>query len=378
MKQLTFGGENLIIGNGSIDYLKNIKDSRVFIVTGGNSIFKNGTIEKISEIFKTNNCKTEIFSGVPKNPGTDIILSGVSKMKEFKPGIVIAIGGGSPMDASKVMILFYENENINFSNVLDIKLPSKRKKLKFIAIPTTSGTGSEVTKVAVVTFKDINLKIGIKTDLFIPDIAILDSQLTKSMPQNVVAETGMDALTHAVECYTNTRLDDFTEALAIRAVEGLFEYLPLSFSKPTQLSREKVHNYQCMAGLAFANVGLGMAHGISHALGGKFNTGHGLANAIVLPYVLRFNSQDEEVKNKLSILAKRIGSEDFIESVKELKLKLNIPISLKASGIKLDEFNSNLDMLVENSMKGATKVNPKTITKEEMRKLLKDIYNGPQ
>lgn len=378
MKQLIFGGESLIIGKGSIDYLKNIKDSRVFIVTGGKSMFKNGAIDKILKIFRENNCEVEIFSGIPKNPGTEIILSGVSKMKEFKPDTVLAIGGGSPMDASKVMALFYENENINFSNVLEIKLPSKRNKLKLIAIPSTSGTGSEVTKAAVVTFKDIDLKIGIKTDLFIPDIAILDSDLTMSMPPNVVAETGMDAITHAVECYINNSLDDFTEALAVGAVEGLFEFLPISFSKATPLSREKVHNYQCMAGLAFANVGLGMAHGISHALGGKFNTGHGLANAIALPYVLKYNSQDEQVKNKLDILAKRIGSENFIESVKELNIKLNIPSSIKALGIKLDDFNSSLEMLVSNSLEGATKVNPIAISKESMRELLINMYNGTE
>ena len=227
MKQLIFGGESLIIGKGSIEYLKNIKKSRVFIVTGGNSMFKNGAIDKILNIFRENNSEVEIFSGIPKNPGTEVILNGVSKMKEFKPDTVLAIGGGSPMDAAKVMALFYENENINFSNVLELKLPSKRNKLKLIAIPSTSGTGSEVTKATVVTFKDIDLKIGIKTDLFIPDIAILDSDLTMSMPPNVVAETGMDAITHAVECYINKSLDDFTEALAVRAVEGLFEFLPI-------------------------------------------------------------------------------------------------------------------------------------------------------
>lgn len=376
MKQLKFGGESLIIGKGSIEYLNNIKASRVFIVTGGNSMFKNGTIDKICEIFKKNDCCVEIFSGIPKNPGTDIILNGVSKMKEFKPEIVLALGGGSPMDASKVMALFYENEDINFSNVLKITLPQKRKKLKLIAVSTTSGTGSEVTKAAVVTFKDIDLKIGLKSDLFIFDIAILDSDLTLTMPKNVVAETGMDALTHAVECYINKDLDDFTEALAARAVEGLFEYLPISFLKETQESREKVHNYQCMAGLAFSNVGLGMAHGISHALGGMFNMGHGLSNAIVLPYVLKFNSQDENVKDRLDMLAKKIGSTNFIESVKELNIKLNIPVSIKASGIKLDDFNLRFETLVENSMQGATKVNPITISKEEMRKLLKDIYYG--
>lgn len=376
MKKLALGGKCIITGAGALEYLNNVEAKRVLIVTGGKSMFKNGIVDKIDNIFKKNNCETYIISGIKKNPDTEQVISGVEKMKDFKPDTVIALGGGSPMDAAKVMVLMYENENINFDNILSMKLPSERKSVQFIAIPSTSGTGSEVTKAAVITFKKDNIKIGIKTNAFIPDVAILDSSITMSMPDNVVAETGMDAITHAVECYTNNNLDDFTECIAKGAVEGLFKYLPISYKDKTLEAREKVHHYQCIAGLAFDNVGLGMAHGISHALGGMFDLGHGIANAIVLPYVLEYNSRDEAVMKKLERLAKVIEGNDFIEEVKKIDNILNIPNCLKDAGISEDEFKNNLEILIENSLKGSTRVNPVKISKEEMGKMLNCVYYG--
>lgn len=378
MKKLVFGGKSLITGEGSLEYLNNIDAKKVLIITGGKSMFENGIIDKIDKMFKKNNCETYIISGIKKNPDTEQVMSGVEKMREFKPDTVIAVGGGSPMDAAKAMILMYENEYINFSNVLSVELPSERKMVQLIAIPSTSGTGSEVTKAAVITFKKDNIKIGIKTSAFIPDVAILDPSITMSMPDNVVAETGMDAITHAVECYTNNNLDDFTECIAKGAVEGLFKYLPISYKDKTLEAREKVHNYQCIAGLAFDNVGLGMAHGISHALGGMFDLGHGIANAIVLPYVLKYNCRDEVVVQKLKILAKAIESNDFIEAVKKIDNTLNIPHCLKDAGISENEFKNNLGILIENSLKGSTRANPVKISEEQMEKMLNCIYYGQE
>lgn len=376
MKKLTFGGKNIITGEGALEYLNSINNKKVVIVTGGKSMFESGTIEVIDKILKKNNCEICIISGIKKNPDTEEVILGVKKMKEFNPDTVIAVGGGSSMDAAKVMTLLYENEHINFDNILSIELPEERNKVKFIAIPSTSGTGSEVTKAAVITFKKDNIKIGIKTNAFTPDIAILDPSITMTMPDNVVAETGMDAITHAVECYINDNLDDFTECIAKGAVEGLFKYLPLSYKYKTLEAREKVHHYQCIAGLAFDNVGLGMAHGISHALGGKFDLGHGIANAIVLPYVLKYNSRNETVERKLKILARVVDSSDFIEAVKSVSNTLNIPKCLKDVGISEDDFKNNLKILVENSLKGSTRVNPVKITEEQMKELITCIYYG--
>jgi len=376
MKNLTFGGEAIVIGKDSIKYLNIIRDKKVFIVTGGKSMVSNGTINKIRDILINNNCEIFIYSGVKANPDTEDVDAGMELINNFKPDILIAVGGGSPIDVGKILALLYEYPEINLNNILKVSLPEKREKLKLIAIPSTSGTGSEVSKAAVITFRKQNIKVGIKCDALIPDVAILDSEITMTMPLKVVAETGMDALTHAVECYINKNIDDFTECISIGAIEGIFKYLPISYTEKTIESREKMHNYQCMAGLAFANVGLGMAHGISHAIGGKFNLGHGLVNAIALPYVLKYNSRDIEVNARLEHLGKVIESSCFIQSVTDLNEKLNIAKSFKEAGILESDFNDDFDALVENSLLGSTLVNPVKITKQEMAELLNKIYYG--
>ncbi|WZL73325.1 iron-containing alcohol dehydrogenase [Clostridiaceae bacterium 35-E11] len=376
MKELKFHGESIVTGQGALNYLENIKGKKVFIVTGSRSMFQNGTMDKIEEILGKGNTIFECYSGIPANPTTKDILDGLEKMRAFEPDVLIGLGGGSAIDASKVMGLFYEYPEYNFQRVLKEPLPGKREKLQFIAIPSTSGTATEVTRAAVVTFEDRNLKIGLMSDAFIADVAILDANITLSMPPHIVAETGMDAMTHAVECYINKRVDDFTACLAKGAVEGLFAYLPQSFEKGDVRSREKVHNYQCMAGSAFSNVGLGMAHGISHAFGGMFNLGHGLLNAIALPYVLEYNTRDEEVAQKLTNLARIIQEEDFIQGIRKLNEKLRIPISFKEAGIEKKDFEDKFEELLKNSLKGSTRSNPVKMTEEAMEKILWTIYEG--
>jgi alcohol dehydrogenase class IV len=376
MKNLSFGGEALVIGRNSIEYLKGINNKKVFIVTGGKSMINNGTINKIDDILINNNCETYIHTGVKANPDTEEVEAGLGLINNFKPDILIAVGGGSPIDVGKILALLYEYPEINFNNILKIKLPEKRKVIDLIAIPSTSGTGSEVTKAAVITFRKQNIKIGIKCGALVPDVAILDPEITMTMPDKITAETGMDALTHAVESYINKNKDDFTECIAKGAVQGIFKYLPVSYDEKTIESREKMHNYQCMAGLAFANSGLGMAHGIAHAIGGKFDLGHGLANAIVLPYVLKFNSRDPEVSIRLEQLSFEIGNSNFIQSVVDLNEKLNIPKSFKEAGILESDFYDNFDVLVENSLLGSTLVNPVKISRQEMAELLKEIFIG--
>jgi alcohol dehydrogenase class IV len=196
------------------------------------------------------------------------------------------------------------------------------------------------------------------------------------MPPDLVAETGMDAMTHAVECYLNKNADEFTTAMAVGAIEGLLEYLPVSYREKTPESREKVHNYQCLAGIAFANSGLGMVHGIAHALGGKYNMGHGLLNAIVLPYALQFDVQDAGVKGQLDRLARKVGKADFINAIIELNKLLQIPAGLKAAGITAEQFADAFELLVDNSLKGPTVGNPVPINREEMAGLLRRIFTG--
>ncbi|MBC9786070.1 iron-containing alcohol dehydrogenase [Heliobacterium chlorum] len=376
VEKIVLGGQAIVAGRGAIEHVKTLDAKRAMIVTGGQSMFANGAIGRIEEIFQQKGCATSVFMGIGPNPDTSIVLQGLEQMRTFGPDVLIAIGGGSALDAAKVMSLFYEYPEISFENVLTIPLPERRQKLTFVAIPSTSGTGSEVTKASVITFKEQNLKIGLKTTAMIPDIAILDGEITMSMPPHVVAETGMDALTHAVESYINRNMGPFMEPLAQGAVEGIFANLPASYLEKSPESRDKMHLYQCMAGLAFNHSGLGMAHGIAHAVGGRFGLGHGLLNAILLPYVLRFNRRDREVTLKLQRLAHSIGSDDFVDSVEQLNRTLHIPSSFRETGIVQEDFEKDFADLVEKAMKGSTRVNPVPVRADQMIAFLQGVFQG--
>lgn len=375
MKNLKFGGEAIVTGRGALKYLENYKNMRAFIVTGGSSMFGNGTIARIQEILGANCCDMYIHSGVKANPDTEDVRTGLEAINSFNPDLLIAVGGGSPIDLGKVLSIMYENPELEIEKMADMRLPDKRKRLKLVAIPSTSGTGSEVTTAAVITYRDQDIKIGLKSMAMIPDVAILDPDITMSMPDHIVAETGMDALTHAVECFINSNVDDFTACLAKGAIAGILEFLPASYTEKSLASREKVHNFQCMAGLAFTNTGLGMSHGIAHAIGGKFGLGHGLTNAIALPYVLEFNSRSPEVDAKLKELSKAAGM-NFIAAVRELNKKLNVPETFRAAGLDEEAFFGDFDELVQNSLLGSTRSNPVKISREEMDALLRAMYSG--
>ncbi|MDR7866852.1 MAG: iron-containing alcohol dehydrogenase [Sporomusaceae bacterium] len=374
MKENILGGQSLVFGRGSLEHLSTIPARRAVIVTGGSSMLKHGVVAKIEKILQAKGCATLVHAGVPANPDTAAVLAGVAAMRPFAPDLVVAVGGGSALDAAKVMTLFTEYPDLDFAAALAGTMPAKRQAIRLVAIPSTSGTGSEVTKAAVVTFHDQNLKIGLRSTAFIPDIAILDADLTLTMPPNVVAETGMDALTHALECYINRNIDDFTGPMAAGAAAGLLEYLPLSYRDKTIESREKVHHFQSLAGLAFGNVGLGAAHGIAHSLGGLWNLGHGLVNAILLPHVLEFNARDPWVSGRIKHLAAICGVPDLVAAIHALNSTLGIPASIRAAGVDEQTFAAALPQLVAGSMLGATRVNPVPVTPAEMEALLKRVY----
>ncbi len=376
LKELKFHGDSIRIGRGSISTVKELGAKRVFLVTGGSSMFNNGAIGKIEAMLKASGAELMIQSGVPANPPVAVIKQGLDRMRSFEPDTVIGIGGGSAMDAAKLMALFYDYPELDIETAIKAGLPAKRKAIRLVCIPATSGTASEVTPFAVVTFIMENLKIGAKSSALVPDLAILDPELTLSMPSHVAAETGIDALTHAIECFTNPSVDDFTGCLAAGAVENLFAYLPASVNQGDIDSREKVHYAQCMAGCAFANCGTGMDHGIAHAFGGRFNLGHGLLNAVGLPYVIRFNNRDPWVRDRYEYLARRLGVADLATAVLTLNQSVGIAASFSAIGVPTDAFHAEMDDLVENSLKGGTRINPVPISPAEMSLLLTNIFNG--
>lgn len=376
MKELKFHGQKIVTGSGSIAHLKELGLKRAFIVIGGGSVVHNGALDRSIAVLRESGCETFVYSGVPANPPVETVVDGIAKMREFRPDGVVGLGGGSAIDAAKVMAVFYEHPELDVAADFRKVLPQARQTVRLIAIPSTSGTATEVTLVAVLSFKSENLKVSAKTPAFVPDVAILDSEITLSMPQHVVAETGMDAVGHAVESFIAKASDDFTGCLAAGAVEGLFKYLPQSYKTGDPLAREKVHNFQCMAGCAFTNTGLGMDHGICHAIGGRYNLGHGLVVGLALPYVLEFNSQNPEVSAKLAYLAKRIGRDDFIAAVRDLNRELNIPTSLKELGVNEQDFNENFLALAKNSLKGPTSNNPVPVSEESMGTVLRRVFEG--
>lgn len=379
MRKLVLSGKGILTGEGSLLALKDLKYERALLVTGGSSMIKSGVIARAEKYLQMNGTETDLFSGVPKNPSIEDVLKGLVICRKFKPDVILAIGGGSAMDCAKAILLFYEFPYLNFENVLEFnkkgEIPTERKT-GLICVPSTSGTGSEVTRGTVITDPEKELKVPIMTDCLRPDLAILDSEITMTMPDHVAAETGMDALTHAIEAYTNHNLDDFDEGLCSSAIIGIMKWLPVSVFDKTLEAREKVHNYQAMAGIGFANVGLGMVHGIAHSFGAAYNMAHGLTNAIILPYVLRYNSRDAVVREKLAELSYRCHCDDIITEIEKMREKLGIPASFREAGITEEMYREKYDLLLEHAMLGATNVNPVKMTIEEMKKMLNVVYTG--
>lgn len=379
MRKLVLSGKGILTGEGSLLALKDLKYERALLVTGGSSMIKSGVIARAEKYLQMNGTETDLFSGVPKNPSIEDVLKGLVICRKFKPDVILAIGGGSAMDCAKAILLFYEFPYLNFENVLEFnkkgEIPTERKT-GLICVPSTSGTGSEVTRGTVITDPEKELKVPIMTDCLRPDLAILDPEITMTMPDHVAAETGMDALTHAIEAYTNHNLDDFDEGHCSSAVIGIMKWLPVSVFDKTLEAREKVHNYQAMAGIGFANVGLGMVHGIAHSFGAAYNMAHGLTNAIILPYVLRYNSRDAVVREKLAELSYRCHCDDIITEIEKMREKLGIPASFREAGITEEMYREKYDLLLEHAMLGATNVNPVKMTIEEMKKMLNVVYTG--
>lgn len=379
MRKLVLSGKGILTGEGSLLALKDLKYERALLVTGGSSMIKSGVIARAEKYLQMNGTETDLFSGVPKNPSIEDVLKGLVICRKFKPDVILAIGGGSAMDCAKAILLFYEFPYLNFENVLEFnkkgEIPTERKT-GLICVPSTSGTGSEVTRGTVITDPEKELKVPIMTDCLRPDLAILDPEITMTMPDHVAAETGMDALTHAIEAYTNHNLDDFDEGLCSSAIIGIMKWLPVSVLDKTLEAREKVHNYQAMAGIGFANVGLGMVHGIAHSFGAAYNMAHGLTNAIILPYVLRYNSRDAVVREKLAELSYRCHCDDIITEIEKMREKLGIPASFREAGITEEMYREKYDLLLEHAMLGATNVNPVKMTIEEMKKMLNVVYTG--
>ena len=392
----------------SIQYLQKMENiKKVFLVCDPGMVEFGYADKVIDELNKRkDNVQVEIFSAVEPNPSTNTVMNGTEAMIQFQPDTIIAIGGGSAMDAAKAMWLFYEKPETEFfgakQKFLDIrkrtyKIPTLNKT-QFVCIPTTSGTGAEVTPFAVITDSETHVKYPLADYALTPDIAIIDSQFVMSVPKSVTADTGMDVLTHAIESYVSVMASDYTKGLSLQSIKLVFQNLRNSYAYANEEAREKMHNASTMAGMAFANAFLGINHSIAHKIGGEYNIAHGRTNAILLPHVIRYNAKDPskhalfpkyeffKADEDYAEIARFMGfkgntTEELVESlifeVDKLGKDVGIEMNLKAQGVTQEVLNNTVDHMAELAfLDQCTTANPKQPLISELRQIIIDAYDG--
>lgn len=377
---------DLYWGKGALENLKNLKGKKAVLVLGGGSMKRFGFVDKAVEYLNEAGIETKLFENVEPDPSVETVMAGAKMMREFEPDWIVAMGGGSPIDAAKAMWVFYEYPECTFEEIITpFSFPELRTRAKFCAIPSTSGTATEVTAFSVITDYAKGIKYPLADFNITPDVAIVDPDLAETMPKSLTAYTGMDALTHAIEAYVSTLHCTFTDPLALKAISIVANDLTKSYDGD-MASREQMHYGQCLAGMAFSNALLGIVHSMAHKTGAVFSTGHithGLANAMYLPYVIKYNAKVEEAKARYIEIAKSIGLEPTVEAlcakVVELNNYMGIPNTLKEFGINEDEFKQKIAEISENAVNDAcTGSNPRTIDPATMEKLFTCIYYGTE
>ncbi|MCD2337487.1 bifunctional acetaldehyde-CoA/alcohol dehydrogenase [Bacillus cereus] len=391
-------------------YLANMPNiSRAFIVTDPGMV-EHGYVDTVTHYLNkhANDVKIEVFFEVEQDPSDETVFKGAEMMRSFKPDVIIALGGGSAMDAAKGMWLFYEHPETTFYGIkqkfLDIrkrtcKYPELGNKAQFVAIPTTSGTGSEVTPFAVITDKKNNIKYPLADYELTPDVAIVDPQFVMTVPPHVTADTGMDVLTHAIEAYVSVMANDYTDGLALKAIDLVFKYLPRAYKDGNdEEAREKMHNASAIAGMAFANAFLGINHSLAHKIGPEFHIPHGRANAILMPHVVRYNAikprkhalfpkyehfvADERYAHIARMLGLPVSSvaegvESLVKAIIELGKSLNINMSIAGQGVDKEQFEEVVGVLAERAFEDqCTTANPKLPLISELKEIYMEAYKG--
>lgn len=402
--------ERIYFESGSVQYLDKMPGISRAVIVCDPAMMELGFLDKVMYHLqkRQDHVAVEVFSEVEPDPSFETVMNGYRLMKQFKPDTIITLGGGSAIDAGKAMWLFYEYPDVEFEflklKFMDIrkrtyKYPKLGRKARFIAIPTTSGTGSEVTAFAVITDKGADIKYPLADYELTPDVAIVDVDFVMSVPPGVTADTGMDVLTHALEAYVSVMASDYTDALAVKAIELVFQFLPRAFANGTDLeAREKMHNASCIAGMAFTNAFLGINHSLAHKLGGEFHIPHGRANAVLLPYVINYNCQipskfaswpkyehfvaPEKYRQVARYLGLPAGSsaegvQSLITAVTGMLQRLNIPLTIAGCGVKEQDFLQKVNLLAEKAFEDqCTLSNPRMPLISELREIYLNAYYG--
>lgn len=386
-------------GKGALEALKTFEGKRAVICVGGGSMKRFGFLDRAEKYLEEAGMEVKLFEGIEPDPSVETVMKGAAFMSEFQPDWIVAIGGGSPIDAAKAMWIKYEYPETTFEDMCKVfGLPKLRTKAKFCAVSSTSGTATEVTAFSIITDYNKGIKYPIADFEITPDVAIVDPELAETMPQKLVAHTGMDALTHSIEAYVSTAHSDFTDANAIHAIEMIQRDLVDSYNGD-MTARDNMHTAQCLAGIAFSSGLLGIVHSMAHKTGAAFadygaHIIHGAANAMYLPKVIAFNAKDETAKKRYGVIADYMGLggdsdgekiANLITYLRGMNDKLNIPHGIKFYGadsypaaqgfVPEDVFLERLPEIAANALQDAcTGSNPRQPSQEEMEKLLKSCY----
>jgi alcohol dehydrogenase class IV len=376
---------DLYHGKGALEALKTLKGKKAIVVVGGGSMKRFGFLGKVENYLREAGMEVQLFEGVEPDPSVETVMRGAEAMRKFQPDWIVSIGGGSPIDAAKAMWTFYEYPETTFESLcVPFNFPTLRTKAHFCAIPSTSGTATEVTAFSVITDYQKGIKYPLADFNITPDVAIVDPDLAETMPKKLTANTGMDAMTHAIEAYVSTLHCDYTDPLAIHAICMISESLIPSYNEDMD-ARDRMHNAQCLAGMAFSNALLGIVHSMAHKTGAAYSGGHivhGAANAMYLPKVIAYNAKNPEAAKRYGEIARYLGLEPTVDAligrIRSMNKTLNIPSCIKdyeGGIIDEKEFLEKLPKVAELAVGDAcTGSNPRAITPAEMEKLLKACY----
>ncbi|WP_058485455.1 iron-containing alcohol dehydrogenase [Defluviitalea phaphyphila] len=370
--------KDIVFGEGSLEYLSTLEGKKATLVTGGSSMKRFGFLDEAKKQLEKAGMEVSIVDGVEPNPSIETVIRGGKEMEEFGPDWIIAIGGGSALDAAKIMWVYYEYPDTKFEDLVNGNFPKLRTKAKFVAIPSTSGTASEITAFSVITDTKNHIKYPLVSYEITPDIALLDANIPAKTPPHITANTGMDVMAHAIEAYVSTNATSYTDPLAMEAIKLVFKHLPIVYKDGSNIkSRECMHNASTIAGMAFTNSSLGLVHSLAHKIGGEFGITHGLANAILMPYIIEYN---RKATNKFDEIEKQLEIDDIVEELKALNKKVGIPTTLKeVTEVEITEekFNQVLDRMSKNAFEDpCTLTNPRKSSPEDVKEIYKAAFYG--